>query len=322
MLFATALTLILITTIGAFLPSKCDLNIKACFLPKRCSRQVRWAAVTGSSNRLKQLRDMTGAGLLSCKEALDQHNGDISKAANALMQSSVLKAAKKADRQTKCGVVAVGSSGDSAVALLKLTTESDFVARNIAFQSFASFVASNAPKWASAAGLELEDGNGSRDGQLLEAVLSSVVELAPSSLTHLLPAGCTVADGLVNMISVFGENMKLEAVRFVTLPSEAGGYSLHFASHDGSPRLGVGTVASCVVLQSSSEDTGVLCELGKWLCLHVISAGPADEDAAGTAMLGQEWGPQPGTSIQDLLVRYAVKLGSEVSFIRYSRMSC
>jgi len=89
---------------------------------------------------VKKLREMTGAGMLDCKKALEEANGDIEKAKEILRKKGLAKAAKKASRETKEGlIVALGDENKGV--LLELNCETDFVARNELFQSYAKKIA-------------------------------------------------------------------------------------------------------------------------------------------------------------------------------------
>lgn len=93
--------------------------------------------------KIKQLREITGAGMVECKNALDETNGDIEKAVELIRRKSGAKAAKKADRMTAEGVVSIVLTDDKKkVSAAKVLCESDFVARNDDFKSFANEVAS------------------------------------------------------------------------------------------------------------------------------------------------------------------------------------
>jgi len=78
---------------------------------------------------ISKLRELTGAGIADCKSALEESESDIEKAIEALRKKGALKAAKKSDRETKEGVIAVGKA-DKKVAVVGLACETDFVARN------------------------------------------------------------------------------------------------------------------------------------------------------------------------------------------------
>ncbi|MCK5416476.1 translation elongation factor Ts [Candidatus Parcubacteria bacterium] len=92
--------------------------------------------------KIKQLRDMTGAGIGDCKKALDESNGDLNKAVEYLRKKGGLKAAKKANRETNEGVVALGINDDKKkISIVKIACETDFVARNQDFKDFVQKVA-------------------------------------------------------------------------------------------------------------------------------------------------------------------------------------
>ena len=92
---------------------------------------------------VKELREKTGAGMMDCKKALAENNGDIEAAADWLREKGILKAAKKADRIAAEGLVGVATSGNTA-ALVEVNSETDFVARNATFQAMASGIATAA----------------------------------------------------------------------------------------------------------------------------------------------------------------------------------
>ena len=95
-----------------------------------------------SAEMVKELRAMTGAGVLDCKKALDETNGDFEKAAESLRQKGLVAAAKKADRQAEEGIV--GSyihMGAKVAALVEVNCETDFVARTDDFQALAKDLA-------------------------------------------------------------------------------------------------------------------------------------------------------------------------------------
>lgn len=87
---------------------------------------------------IKQLREITGAGMVDCKKALDESANDLDKAVEILRKKGIAKAAKRTDRETNEGIVKVAVSDDSKEAyIFSLTSETDFVARNEKFQAFA-----------------------------------------------------------------------------------------------------------------------------------------------------------------------------------------
>ena len=107
------------------------------------------AAITAAM--VKELRDKTGAGMMDCKKALAECDGDVEKALDWLRQKGLSKAAKRADRATSEGVIAACPAADGKTStIVEVMTETDFVARGDQFQAFAKAVAAeiaeNAPE--------------------------------------------------------------------------------------------------------------------------------------------------------------------------------
>ncbi|SBV35296.1 protein chain elongation factor EF-Ts [uncultured Stenotrophomonas sp.] len=96
-----------------------------------------------TASLVKELRERTGAGMMECKKALTESNGDIDAAAEALRKSGAAKADKKADRVTAEGRVGVASNGGKAV-LVEVNSETDFVANDVNFKAFVDAVAAAA----------------------------------------------------------------------------------------------------------------------------------------------------------------------------------
>ncbi|PLX22139.1 elongation factor Ts [Candidatus Parcubacteria bacterium] len=149
--------------------------------------------------KIKELRDKTGAGIVDCKKALEESGGDIEKAVEILRKKGISKAAKRSERETSEGVVkfAVNDTNTEGY-MVKIGSETDFVARNEKFQSFG------------------------------DDVLKVIAENTPESLDDLFALKMkelTVKDTLDTMSGVIGE--KLEIVDFKVLKSSGSveGYS-------------------------------------------------------------------------------------------------
>lgn len=154
---------------------------------------------------VKKLRDMTGAGMMECKKALVESDGDIDKAVEVLRIAGAAKAAKRSDRQASNGLVAY--SGNSVI---ELRCETDFVAKNADFKALAQEVA------------EAVDQQRPTDDESFGAVV--------------LPSGKTVSQTLADQAGVIGE--KLELGKFAILDGEIEVY-LHHRSADLPPSVGV-----------------------------------------------------------------------------------
>jgi elongation factor Ts len=101
---------------------------------------------------IKELRQKTGAGVLACREALEQSGGDLEKATVLLRDKGLAAAAKRADRETRNGVLDLYNHGDGRVGVMvEINCETDFVARTDTFRSFAHEIAlqiaANSPQW-------------------------------------------------------------------------------------------------------------------------------------------------------------------------------
>jgi len=154
---------------------------------------------------VKKLRDMTGAGMMECKRALVESDGDIEKAVEKLRIAGAAKAAKRSDRHASNGLIA--HSGNSVV---ELRCETDFVAKNADFEALAQEIAQ-----------AVDEQRPSNDEALAAVVLSS---------------GKSVADTLANQAGVIGE--KIELGRFAILDGDVEVY-LHHRSADLPPSVGV-----------------------------------------------------------------------------------
>ena len=154
-------------------------------------------AITGSM--VKELREMTGAGMMDCKKALTETNGDMEAAVEVLRKSGAAKMAKKASRIAAEGITRVAKN-DNEVVVVEVNSETDFVAKNELFQNFVQLVADNA----------LTSGlNGGKNGEDVEALLGM------NGLN----------EELIEKTATIGE--KLSVRRFVKLTGECVASYLH-----------------------------------------------------------------------------------------------
>ncbi len=134
---------------------------------------------------VKELRDITGAGMMDCKKALVAADGDLQKAIDEMRKSGALKAAKKATRTAAEGAIATARSGNKAV-LVEVNSETDFAAKNADFVEFANKVAKIA----------------------LDCGVSDVEALKAQDM-----GGQTVGDALTALIAKIGENLNIRRLR-------------------------------------------------------------------------------------------------------------
>ena len=189
---------------------------------------------------VKELRERTGAGMMDCKKALAETNGDMEAAIDWLRAKGLSAAAKKAGRTASEGLVGVIVEGNRG-ALVEVNSETDFVAKNEIFQQFVGNVAK----------LALEHGT---DVEALGAAQ--------------YPEGGTVADKLTDNIAKIGENQSLR--RAATL--EVGeGAVVAYVHNQVAP--GLGKIGVLVALESAAP-ADLLQGLGKQIAMHVAAAHP------------------------------------------------
>lgn len=198
---------------------------------------------------VKELREKTGAGMMDCKKALAESNGDMEAAVDWLRAKGLSKAAKKAGRTASEGLVGVMTDAKSG-AIVEVNAETDFVARNELFQQ--AVVATTK--------IALENGGD------FEKVIA-----APA------PDGDgAVKDMFVNLVAKIGENMQLRRTAGVTVSEGVVAPYIHNAAADGMGKIGV-----LVALESSAKSDDLL-DLGRKIAMHVAAARPL---AATTAEL-------------------------------------
>jgi elongation factor Ts len=204
-----------------------------------------------TAQMVKDLRDKTGAGMMDCKKALNEAQGDMEAAIDWLRKKGLSAAAKKSGRVAAEGIVAVASSGTKAMAI-EVNAETDFVARNEAFQSFAL----------QAAKIALETGT---DAEALKDKPYGNGKSVQEELTHL--------------VATIGENMTIRRAAHLSVPHGIVSTYVHNALAPNLGKIGV------LVALESSADAAKLQELGRQIAMHVAAARPealsvADVDPA------------------------------------------
>jgi elongation factor Ts len=196
---------------------------------------------------VKELRERTGAGMMDCKRALGESNGDIEAAVDWLRTKGLSSAAKKAGRVAAEGLIGVATR-PLAGALVEVNSETDFVARNEAFQAFVRTVADLAV-------------NG--DGEL------ETLTRSPYPGT-----GRSVEEQLTHLIATIGENLVLRRSTRLAV-AEGGVYSyMHNSLGPGLGKIGV------IVALKSTAGPPALVDLGRQLAMHVAAANPLYLDIA------------------------------------------
>ena len=194
------------------------------------------AAIT--AKLVKELRDKTSAGMMDCKKALNETDGDIEAAIDWLRKKGIAKADKKAGRVAAEGLVAVATAGTSGV-LVEVNSETDFVARNAEFQTAVANVAT--------AALGVESTEALRDAQV---------------------EGKSVTDYLTALVAKIGENMSLRRMTKLSVSSGVVEGYIHNAATTGMGKIGV------LVALESTGDAAALQTLAKKIAMHVAATSP------------------------------------------------
>jgi elongation factor Ts len=196
---------------------------------------------------VKELREKTGAGMMDCKRALGETAGDIEAAVDWLRKKGLAAAAKKAGRVAAEGLVGVATSG-AVGAAAEVNSETDFVARNEAFQEFVRTLA----------GLALDKGDD------LEALKAAPY---PGESRN-------VAEQLTHLVATIGENMNLRRAKRLKVGNGVVVSYVHNALAPGLGKIGV------LVALESTGDAERLTALGKQLAMHIAAANPQFLDTA------------------------------------------
>lgn len=197
---------------------------------------------------VKKLREMTGAGMMDAKKALDEANGDIEAAVDALRAKGLATAQKKSSRTAAEGLVGVAVEGTRGVAL-EVNSETDFVAKNEQFQDFV--------RKTTAVALTL-------DADDVDALKAAAY-----------PDGGTVADVLTNNVATIGENQQVRRLKTVQVSNGLVVPYIHNAQAAGLGKIGV------LVALESEAGADVLEALGKQLAMHIAAAFPQALNADG-----------------------------------------
>ncbi len=202
-----------------------------------------------TAGMVKELREKSGAGMMDCKKALSETNGDVEAAMDWLKAKGLSKAAKKADRVAAEGLVAVATQskgkGMSGIAV-ELNSETDFVARNETFQSNLKRIAATA----------LDAGGD------LEAVKAAKTD-----------SGKTVDETVQDMIATIGENMSLRRLQRLDVEEGVVASYIHNAATPEMGKIGV------LVALSGGENQDKMLEAGRKIAMHVAATRPLSTSA-------------------------------------------
>ena len=190
--------------------------------------------------KVKKLREATGAGFKDCNLAIKESGGDLDKAVEILRVKGISKASKKMSRDAKEGVVAV-SGDEKKTSIIEVNCETDFVAKN---ENFVNFVK------------ELSELNNEKD--------SDVEELKKTKMKN----GVTVEENLVALIAKIGEKITIGKTKTISNSTSTNYQYLHTVVKDNLAKLAV------VVSLETKENSDVIKNFGKQLSMHIAASNP------------------------------------------------
>jgi elongation factor Ts len=238
-------------------------------------KELTMAEITAAL--VKDLREKSGVGMMDCKKALQENDGDINAAIDWLRAKGLSKAAKKADRAAAEGLVAGKLSDDGKTgALIELNAETDFVSKNDTFQGVARDIATVA------LGVEGVDA--------IAAAKTAKGEVVGEVVTHL--------------IATIGENMRLRRSARLSVSQGAVALYLHNAQGDGVGKLGV------LVALEGAGDQAVLKDVGRKIALHV-----AGTPTPPLALSTDELDPAAVEKEKQFLTEQALESGKPVAVV-------
>lgn len=199
-----------------------------------------------TSQMVKQLRDMTGAGMMDCKAALTETAGEMEAAVDLLRTKGLAKAAKKAGRVAADGLVGVVLAGTKGI-VVEVNSETDFVARNEHFQGLVKMIAQAGLK----AGADIEAIKSARAGTK------------------------TIGEDIASAIATIGENIALRRAAELSVGQGVVAGYVHNQVIEGLGKIGV------IVALESAGAADELASFGRKLAMHVAAANPQALDASG-----------------------------------------
>ena len=190
--------------------------------------------------KVKKLREATGAGFKDCNLAIKESNGDLDKAVEILRVKGISKASKKMSRDAKEGLVAI-SGNEKKTSIIEVNCETDFVAKN---QDFINFVK------------ELSELNNEKD--------SDIDELKKSQMKN----GSTAEDTLVALIAKMGEKITIGKTKTISNSTSLNFQYLHTVVKDNLAKLAV------VVSLETKDNSEIIKTFGKQLSMHIAASNP------------------------------------------------
>ena len=195
-----------------------------------------------STSDIKKLRDLTGAGFLDCKEALENSDSDIDKAIEFLRKRGVSTAQKKKNRTVSEGLIAISKDqSNKEASIIEINSETDFVARNENFQNFV---------------FNLSKINLDQKGNLSKLMKSKYNNEE------------NVSDALTNLISKIGENLTIRRCEYTNVDNGFIGTYVHNVEKDNMGKIGV------LLSVKTDIDFSLINDFLKKMCMHIAATSP------------------------------------------------
>ena len=206
--------------------------------------------------KVKKLREATGAGFKDCNQAIKESSGDLDKAIEILRVKGISKASKKMSRDAKEGVVAV-SGDDKKISLMEVNCETDFVAKNDDFISFVK---------------ELSDLN--------NKVNSNIEDLKKTKMLN----GQSVDDNLIALIAKIGEKITIGKIKTISNEGTINSKYLHTVVKDNLAKLAV------AVSLETKDSSDTVKNFGKQLSMHIAASNPLalDQNSIDKSVIDKE----------------------------------
>ena len=206
--------------------------------------------------KVKKLREASGAGFKDCNQAIKESNGDLDKAIEILRVKGISKASKKMSRDAREGVVAV-SGDEKKISLMEVNCETDFVAKNNDFISFVK---------------ELSDLNNN--------VNSNTEDLKKSKMSN----GQSVDDNLIALIAKIGEKITIGKTKTIANEGTINSRYLHTVVKDNLAKLAV------AVSLETKDKSDIVKNFGKQLSMHIAASNPLalDQNSIDKSVIDKE----------------------------------
>jgi elongation factor Ts len=195
-----------------------------------------------TSEKIKNLRIKTGAGMMDCKKALEETDGEIDGAVDWLRKKGISTAQKKSVRNASEGLITI-SMDDNCASIIEINSETDFVARNRDFQGFCKRISN----------------------LVVEKKIKSISEINEIRMND---SSMKVKDELTSMVSKVGENLVIKRLKYI---SGSGVYVqkyIHNSANDDSGKIGV------VLCYSCNDNTSDQQNFAKNICMHIAATDP------------------------------------------------